>query len=277
VIADNITSFLSEYLALESADQERMFPTKTYDAPESSGPNTAQVPNLPQPAARGVDHEYSNACFTILQAIIDVQTGNFQTYNPDLNTNYSFGSPDYYETYVQENVLKPVGINSILFSSVPSNATTDPALQGDYNQIGALWYSYKYDQQLGTRNRQNWMVGAAGWVTNAKKMGLFMNGLRGNAVLNDQQKDLMFTNGLGWYPQNGKFGTYYSHNGGFGGGTTADRPKQGIMSAFIHLIDGYDCALVWNSAMDETFGNYDAANLVYPAFDTRVVRFEKKP
>jgi CubicO group peptidase (beta-lactamase class C family) len=254
---NNIPDFLTDYLALDSADQEREFPTKTHPAPPEAGPNAPPIPNDAQPPHRGTDQDYSNANFTILQAIINVKTGN------------GLGNPDHYETYVQDNVFKPAGVDISIFNTVPS-ANTIP--QGTpAASIGALWYSDAYDQLPGCDLPQNWMVAAAGFLANVKQMGILMNALRGDAVLSDEQEALMFTNELGWDRNEGRYGDYYSHGGAFGSVSTAYGPSQGIRSAFVRLTDGYDCALVFNSDLEQTFGDVAAVDVVIAAFETRVV------
>ena len=181
----------------------------------------------------GVTELYSNTNYTIVQAVIEHLSGMS------------------YVDYTRINIFNPMGINSNVF-----NATPDPA------DTSALTYSGLADTQPG----QYWgafrFVACGGWVASARELLKFMIGVRGNVVLSPQTTDMMFTEGLGWYPYDGKYGRYYHHNGALVTGAT---PPQGETTGVIHFTDGYDAALLINTPLP----GFDIITPMVQAFETR--------
>jgi CubicO group peptidase (beta-lactamase class C family) len=188
-------------------------------------------------ATPGQTYAYSNTNFTILQAIIDVLTGHGGV------------MPDYYETYVRDKVLVPMGINPQVFSATPDPQTT-----------ATLTYSNSSD----SRHGQYWgrlnCVAAGGWIASANELSRFLAGVRNHTVLSPESTVMMLNEYLGWYPYDGIYGRYFHHNGGLGNGAT---PPQGLATGIIHLADGYDALLLINSLGADTIG------LMVEAFETR--------
>lgn len=185
----------------------------------------------------GQTYAYSNTNFTILQALVDVLTGHGGV------------MPDYYETYVRDKVLVPMGINPQVFSANP-----------DPQNTATLTYSDSSD----TRHGQYWgrlnCVAPGGWIASANQLMKFLTGVRNNTVLSPDTTLMMFNEALGWYPYDGIYGRYFHHNGGLGNG---DSPSQGLATGIIHLADGYDALLLINSLGADTIG------LMVQAFETR--------
>ena len=183
-------------------------------------------------------YDYSNACFTILQAVVETVAGHANA-----------SDPDYFATYVNDNVFTPMGIDTAVFSPVPDDAETR-----------TLSYYGSMDVDPGNPYQQTNFVGAAGWITSATEAGKFLNGLRGSAVLSESTKAQMFEGQLGWYTYNGLYGQYFHHEGDFGG------DPGGIRAAVVRLTNGYDCFLAINSA-NEYLGLPNIVELVIRAFE----------
>lgn len=185
----------------------------------------------------GQTYDYSNTNFTILQALIDVLTGHGGV------------MPDYYETYVRDHVLVPMGINPQIFNAVP-----DPQV------ISNLAYSNSGDLRNGSYWGRLNCVAAGGWISSANELIKFLQGVRSNAVLSSATTLTMFNESLGWYTYDGIYGQYFHHNGGLLNGAT---PPQGLVTGIIHLADGYDALLLVNS------WGFDTIGLMVQAFETR--------
>lgn len=185
----------------------------------------------------GQTYAYSNTNFTILQAIIDVLTGHGGV------------MPDYYETYVRDNVLVPMGIDPRVFNPNP-----DPP------NVATLTYSNASDQRQGQYWGRLNCVAAGGWIASANELMKFLAGVRNQTVLSAETTAMMFNEYLGWYPYDGIYGRYFHHNGGLMNGAT---PQQGLATGIVHLADGYDALLLINSLGADTIG------LIVQAFETR--------
>ena len=180
----------------------------------------------------GVTYYYDNTNFSILEGVIEVVSG----------TDYS--------DYVTQNVLLPAGIDPTVFSVNP-----DPA------SISSLTYSGPDDTRPGYYWGPIGFEGPAGWISSARELVKLAMALRGTSVLPAAVVSEMFTDGIGWYPYTGNFGTYYDHNGSIGNGLD---PPQRLNTCIMHLGEGYDIALVSNSIAPA-----DVTTLCIGAFEAR--------
>jgi hypothetical protein len=102
-----------------------------------------------------------------------------------------------------------------------------------------------------------WM-GPGGWRGTANGVLKFLVGLRGGSLLEPELVDTMFTQQLGWYRAQSRYGPYYHHNGGLFSGA---QPAQEVHTGAIHFPFGYDAVLFINSPgkpialMAEAFGS----------------------
>lgn len=187
--------------------------------------------------APGKVYAYSNTNFTILQAFVDILTG------------HAGQLPSNYPTYVNENVLKPMGINLAVFNTQP-----------DPRNTSALYYNGAADTQHGTYFEKIDCVAAGGWVSSARELIKFLTGVRNSTVLSVSVTYAMLEGQLGWYKYDGVFGEYYHHNGGLWNG---DPLAQGLKTGIIHLSNGYDALILIND------WNPDPIGLMIKAFETR--------
>ena len=188
--------------------------------------NTYLQQGLVQDATPGVTSVYSNTNFTILQGLIDLAVPNLP---PPTN------EPPYtdYVNYVQRAVLAPMGIDTSKFTAKP-----------DPRPTATLYYSGASDLARGNYWPPISFVAPGGWVAPAGELLKFLIGVRNNTVLSPQLTDRMFTESLGWYTRNGRYGQYYHHNGGLFNGAN---PRQGLSTGVVHFTNGYDAVLLTNS------------------------------
>jgi CubicO group peptidase (beta-lactamase class C family) len=177
-------------------------------------------------ATPGVTYAYSNTNFTILQGLIDLAVSDLP---PPQN------EPPYtgYVDYVQRAVLTPMGIDTNKFTAKP-----------DARPTATLYYSGADDLTRGHYWPPFSFIAPGGWVANAGELLKFLIGIRNNTVLSPQLTERMFTESLGWYTWNGKYGQYYHHNGGLFDGAN---PRQGLSTGIVHFTNGYDAVLLTNS------------------------------
>jgi uncharacterized protein (TIGR03437 family) len=180
----------------------------------------------------GVTYSYNNENFTILQGVIDQVTGQD------------------YVTWVTQNVLAPAGINTAIFNPIPDPPAT-----------ATLSYSGPNDLLPGTYWTQIDFVAPGGWISSAPELLKILLALRNTSVLPAAAISEMLTDGIGWFPSAGNFGTYYFKNGGLGNGAT---PGQTTNTVIVRLAEGYDIAMVANSTAP-----VDVLNICAGAFDSR--------
>ena len=112
---------------------------------------------------------YSNANFTILQAIIECVNKRTRE------------SPDYFATYVEDKVFRPMGIDTAVFNPIP-----------DVQESATLSYYSCSDLNPGQYYKQTNMIGAAGWISSATEVANLLIGLRRNTVLDQDKTAQMF-------------------------------------------------------------------------------------
>lgn len=164
-------------------------------------------------------YEYSNTNFTILQAVLEAQTGS-------------------YTTWVTSNVFSQLGLGSSQFTptALPSDEAT-------------LIYTGNTDPNPGTYWSTMQCVGPGGWIATANGLLGLLVGLRNNVLLTAAETQMMFEQSLGWYTINGLYGSYFHHNGGLNS-TTGTKLRTGI----VHFSNGYDAVLLVNSPVDDIIG-----------------------
>jgi|GEM_PF-4503712 len=163
----------------------------------------------------GQTYAYSNTNFSILQGAIEEIFGQS------------------YETYMKDEVLKKMGIDTAVFSPDPNS-----------RDVATLSYAGSSDQRSGTYWSEMQMIGPGGWIAPASVLIKFLTGVRSNKVLSPELTKQMLTGELGWYTYDGNYGQYYHHNGGL---TNGGSPAQGLNTGIIHFSDGYDALLLVNS------------------------------
>jgi len=180
----------------------------------------------------GVTYYYDNTNFSILEGVIEEVSGTE------------------YADYVTQNVLLPAGIDPTVFSVNPDPSSTSSLTYGgpDDTRPGFYWGPIGFE-------------GPAGWISSARELVKLAMALRGTSVLPAAIVSEMFTDGIGWYPYTGNFGTYYDHNGSIGNGLN---PPQRLNTCIMHLGEGYDIALVSNSIAPA-----DVTTLCIGAFESR--------
>jgi hypothetical protein len=190
----------------------------------------------PLTAAPGVE-QYSNTNFTILQDVIE--------YNVVKN---NWGTS--YVDWVTRNILRQMGIAQTVFNATPDLYTSATLYYRDSTDCkqGAYWLAFN-------------AVAAGGWVSSADQLLQFLVGLRSNAALTSTQVEQLLTMGLGCYAYNGKFGTYYHHNGGLIQGDPGGWLRTGV----VRFSQGFDAVLLCNSAGDPDNG--DPIALLTSAFE----------
>jgi CubicO group peptidase (beta-lactamase class C family) len=164
-------------------------------------------------ARGGATAHYSNQNYCLLRLVVE------EIANTD------------YVTYVQQQVLAPMGItgpsctpNMHPTSQMPNYALDQTSGAGWFNLTDYAGY-----------------CGAYGWHAGADDVASLFAGLRSNTVLNQTSRNAMFSELLGvWeYPTNG--GTARGHNGGWTSG------GQGLSTIVMQLPDGIDAALLINT------------------------------
>jgi uncharacterized protein (TIGR03437 family) len=180
----------------------------------------------------GVTFSYNNENFTILQGVIDQVTGQD------------------YVAWVTQNVLIPAGINTAIF-----NASPDPPA------TATLMYSGPGDSLAGGYVGPLNFVAPGGWISTARELLKILLALRNTSVLPAAAIGEMLNDGIGWFSFAGNYGTYYQKNGGLGNGLT---PAQTLNTCVVRFTEGYDIALVANTAPP-----VDVVNICAGAFDSR--------
>ena len=169
---------------------------------------------------------YSNTNFTILEAIIESQSGQS------------------YTSYVNQHVLQPMGIDTGIFSPV-----------ADAQSKATLAYLDANDTTAGNYNPTMTFIGAGGWISNADQLAKFAAGIAAHTVLTEDQTQIMSSKGLGWYPGSDSCGSWYQHNGGlsgncFGGDGSPSSCCQGLHTGLVMFADGTGGVLLVNSDQD---------------------------
>ncbi|MBD0414461.1 serine hydrolase domain-containing protein [Oryzicola mucosus] len=177
---------------------------------------------------------YSNTNFTILQAMID-------------SICQQQGLTDYV-SWVQSEILTPLGIDTSIFSPVPD----DPS-----------WATLSYDPSSPEAQGYYWpemqCVGPGGWISSASALLTYLMGFRDNTVLLPEYSDFMMQRMLGWYPGATTYGLAYHHNGGLT--QNVGSLSMGLSTGIIQLPNGYDAVLLSNKPVDDIIG------LMLEAFD----------
>lgn len=167
---------------------------------------------------------YSNTNFTILQAMMDC-----------ICQQQGVGD---YVSWVQSEILMPLGVDTSVFSPVPDDETTatlcyDPS---DPSGNGGYWPQME-------------CVGPGGWISSASATLTYLMGFRSDTVLAPKYANFMMQRMLGWYPGATTYGLGYHHNGGLTTGAGA-----GLNTGVIHFPDGYDAVLLANSPLPNIIG-----------------------
>jgi uncharacterized protein (TIGR03437 family) len=177
----------------------------------------AQTPNNPP------SYDYNNTNYAILQVYMELV----------LSANPS--DPQDYLNYLTTNVLLPAGITSAI--------TAAP----DSQEMATLSYSGAADTGPGYYREAFTMVGASGWVGSVQGLIALMNALRATALLSADTIGSMFVDAIGaWVSQANPFGTAYFKEGSLT--TTVNGETKGLNTAVLRLPEGYDLAIVANSA-----------------------------
>jgi len=180
----------------------------------------AQPPNYP--AAPGTTYDYNNTNYAILQGYIELAL------NPDAT------DPTGYTAWVTDNVITPVGMAE--FSPMP-----------DPKDIATLAYAGPNDSEPGYYRQQITLVGASGWIGSVRQLIKLMNALRGPTLLSPSTVTSMFSSAIGaWVEEAGTFGPIYYKDGDLS--QTEGTLTQGVHAGLIRLPEGYDVAIVANSA-----------------------------
>lgn len=186
---------------------------------------------------------YSNSNYAILQAVVmcyNLQKGQV--------------IPRDYVAYVNENILSTVGIDTRIFNTLPDDKS---------------WAALSYVNSSDTACGYHWdtvpNIGCGGWISDVFLVMKFLVGLRDpNGVLDASTVDAMLSGGtgktgqnlpdnnqLGWYSRSGTMDpsvTYYHHNGSLN-----IVSGQGTRTAIVRSSNGYDCVLLMNSYLSESF------------------------
>ena len=206
--------FLKDYLKTSAADCAATCQTCI----DNNGNNC----NCNQPQT----YYYSNTNFTILEAIIESQSGQS------------------YASWVNQHVLGPMGIDTTIFSPV-----------ADAQSKATLEYLDGNDTSKGQYNSTMTFIGAGGWISNANELAKFAAGISAHTVLTEDQTQIMSSKGLGWYPGSATCGSWYQHNGGlagncFGGDGSPSSCCQGLHTGLVMFADGTGGVLLVNSDQD---------------------------
>lgn len=180
----------------------------------------------------GVDYNYNNNNFTILQGVIQEV------------------SAIAYTDFVFQNLLPLAGMDPLIFNAAP-----------DQTDLAALSYSGPNDPAAGQYWKPFRFVAAGGWVASASEVLKLPIALRGSSLLPQTTVSQMLNDGIGWYSASGSFGRYFHHNGGLGNGRS---PSQQLNTCIVRLGEGYDIALVTNSQPPA-----DVVSLAIGAFESR--------
>jgi len=183
----------------------------------------------------GTTEKYINANYAILEGIVENVSGMS------------------YVDYVTQFLLKPMGINTSVFSKTP-----------DLLEKATLAYTNASDKSHG----QYWgpmpFVGAGGWISSANEALKFLEGVRNNVVLPAPITQQMLEEEIGWTKvTSANNGTYYGWNGNL-----VNVANQNIRAAMVHFPSGYDAILLINSNYSAVGGD-DAVAAMATAFKTR--------
>ena len=159
----------------------------------------------------GIDYEYINGNFSILQAVIEKISGMK------------------YADYLQQAVFAPMGITGMA-PDPPSAKPTLTYRRDDFRTRGYSWPSITVS------------TAAGGWNASASDLARFLIGVNNNSVLGKTTTSKMFEEQLGWYTYHGLYGSYSNHNGGLVTGS-----GLGLSTGIIHLTCGYDAVLLVNT------------------------------
>ena len=219
------------------------------DLPSSDPDIWAEIDNyvgMPIAGPPGVSYYYDNTNYSILQGVIEQQSGMD------------------YTAYVIQNVLLPAGMD-------PQIVNADPISQ---NVPQTLIYSGPNDVIAGSQYGQFALVGVSGWVSSARELVKIMIALRNDSVLPEATVNEMFADSIGWNlpgnvppssgpaPYIGNFGTYYWKEGGL------SKNNQGLQTFLVRLGEGYDLALLVNSDFATGF-SASMNSVCFNAFDAR--------
>lgn len=180
----------------------------------------------------GQKYQYSNTNFTILQALMD-------KYTPQKS----------YSQYVQQVILKPMGIDTNHFTIKVENP-----------DLATLCYAGRSDQRPGQYWHDIDFVSSGGWLASANELIKFLQGVRNHTVLSAHQTEEMFKERLGWYSYDGIFGQYFNHVGELENGLS---PTQKLTTAIIRFSNDYDALLLINSPQK------DILSVLVEAFEMR--------
>ncbi len=162
-------------------------------------------------------YTYSNTNFTILQAVLELNT------------------PNGYAEWVTTNILSPLGLDATVITP-----TALPQQQA----------TLSYKDNLSTAAGDYWptitFLGAGGWIATATAILQILNGLRTYKLLPASLTAQMFDESLGVYTFSGQYGLYYYHDGGLDA-LSGTRMRTG----FVHFSNGFDLALLVNSAVPD--------------------------
>jgi CubicO group peptidase (beta-lactamase class C family) len=163
---------------------------------------------------------YNNNNFVILEAIIEAQRGQS------------------YESWVQQHVLAPMGIDTTVFSAVP-----------DPQSSSALTYLDSTDTTTGVYWGDLTFIGPGGWIASADELVKFAAGVAAHTVLTESQTQTMFSQALGWYAGNSPCGGLHLHNGGLETNCGGGDPGccQGLSTGLVVFDDGTGAVLLVNS------------------------------
>jgi uncharacterized protein (TIGR03437 family) len=191
----------------------------------------------------GMAYYYDNTNYSILQAVIEEQSGTD------------------YVTYVNENLLLLAGMD-------PAIINPDPVLPG---VPATLIYASPTDSNPGYQYGPFTLVGVSGWVSSARELVKLLGALQGGCILPQSVVSEMFSDSIGWNlpgnpasgpaPYYGNFGVYYWKEGGLTSPT-----KQSLQTFLVRLGEGYDLALLINSP---TPASRSIDSICYGAFEAR--------
>jgi uncharacterized protein (TIGR03437 family) len=209
---------------------------------------------MPPAGPPGVGYYYDNTNYSILQGVIEQQSGMD------------------YTSYVTQNVIIPAGMDPQIVNADPMSQNTPPT----------LIYSGPNDLSPGSQFGQFTLVGVSGWVSSARELVKLMIALRGESILPASVVNDMFAESIGWnLPGNvptppgpapfiGNFGTYYWKEGGL------SKNNQALQTFLVRLGEGYDLALLVNSAFASGF-SASMNSICFNAFDARGLRAANFP
>jgi CubicO group peptidase (beta-lactamase class C family) len=158
---------------------------------------------------------YSNTNFTILQTVISALAAtNHQT--------------DYVD-WVQAAVLRPLGIDTAVFSPVPDDqATTTLTYDAAKPQAAGYWWPPMQ------------CIGPGGWIASARSLVTYLAGISSAEVLGPELSGFMMQELFGWYHAGTHDGLAYHHNGGL------THEGSGLSTGVVRFPDGSDAVLLSN-------------------------------